>query len=320
MIIMYQSAMAVVVINHNTCDLLRQCLTTVQAAHPCEVMVVDNASSDGSAEMVRCEYPGVKIQANRENVGYGAAANQAIFDCEAEYVLLLNADVLVRPGALDALSSYLQWHPQAAVAGPRLVNEDGTLQFSCYPLPGTFQWLLDNTLSTQLTCLVPFLKSHLLRTWPHDRSRTVPSVKGAALAIRRKAFEAIGGFDESYFLYFEEFDLFSRLIDAGWQIHFAPVTSVVHIGGASTRQYPNGLLVQLSASLRQFLERHYSGMRLMGLVMLIKTVQLIRLISEIFLSAFISDVEKRTILDDSIAIRKHIFYEVWGKGSISVQQ
>src|SRR5262249_32929400 len=160
------------------------------------------------------------LHANKRNLGYGAAANQAVASCTAEYVLLLNSDTLLSSGALKALGDYLDLHPRAAIVGPRLVNSDGTLQASCYPFAGTLEWFLDNDACVQLIRYVPVLRNHCLRTWSHTYARAVPCVKGAALAIRREAFDAVGGFDESFFMYFEEMDLCHRLEAIGWQVHF----------------------------------------------------------------------------------------------------
>jgi GT2 family glycosyltransferase len=230
---------AVAIVNYNTREHLHACLATVQLEAPSEVVVVDNASSDGSTEMVRADYPWVALHANKTNLGYGAAANQAIASCSAEYVLLLNSDTLLQAGALMALSGYLDLHPHAAIVGPHLVEADGTLQASCYPFPTPLNTFLENSTSAILLGRlirrhIPLLRNFYLRTWPHTSARVVPWLKGAALAIRRTAFDAVGGFDESYFMYFEDADLCYRLNAAGWKVHFVPITTVVHIGGAST--------------------------------------------------------------------------------------
>src|SRR5262249_13748854 len=153
----------------------------------------------------------------------------------------------LQPGALWALSTYLDLHSRAAIVGPRLVNLDGTLQASCYPFLGTLRWPIDNDVMSQWIRYIPFFRNCFLRTWSHTHARVVPCVKGAAVTIRREAFDAVGGFDESFFLYFEEMDLCHRLKAVGWQIHFAPVTMVVHAGGASTLQYHHEMTVQFFA-------------------------------------------------------------------------
>src|SRR5262249_30218221 len=148
-------------------SVVRQC--------PAEVIVVDNASSDGSAEMVRTQYPTVILKTNSTNLGYGKAANQAIMSSNAKYVLLLNADTVLEPGALVQLRNYLDRHSEAAVVGPRLLNPDSSLQSSCrsFPRPLSLYPLIKH---------VPIWRSHYLLTWEHNCDRVVDWLTGAALA------------------------------------------------------------------------------------------------------------------------------------------
>ena len=271
---------AIVIVNYNTREFLRACLATVYSEAPREVVVVDNASSDGSVEMVQAECSRVRLHANKSNVGYGAAANQGIASCRAEYVLLLNSDTLLLPGSLETLTTYLDRYPQAAVVGPRLVNADGTLQPSCFPFPGTLTWFLDNDDVAWLVRRVPLLQKHLLRTWSHNCGRVVPWVKGAALAIRRSPFESVGGFDESFFLYFEETDLCYRLKSAGWQIHFAPQATITHVGEASTIQHCTAMTVQMVRSNLLFCRQHYTTTWCTALALIMRVTVMARLIRD----------------------------------------
>ncbi len=242
--------MSIAIVNYNTRDELRACLETVCLDAPAEIIVVDNASRDTSVEMVQSQFSNARLIANRANVGYGAAANQALRACASEYVLLLNSDTRLARGACAALTAYMDTHPRAAIVGPRLLNADGSLQASCYPDPTPREIFLQESTLGRAT--------RSLRTWEHDRARVVPWVLGAALAMRRAAFEAIGGFDESFFLYWEEADLCYRLRRAGWEIHFAPVTAVFHRGGASTRQQPAMTLPLFFLSAACFYRKHFS--------------------------------------------------------------
>jgi GT2 family glycosyltransferase len=271
---------AVAIVNYNTREPLRSCLASVQSEAPSEVVVVDNASSDDSIEMVEADFPWVMLLANKINCGYGAAANQAIACCTAKYVLLLNSDTLLRHGAIQNLASYLDSHPRAAIVGPRLINPNGTLQASCYPFPTLLNTLLVNTSLGRLMGYVPVLRDYYLPTWPHNSARLVDWVKGAALALRREAFEAVGGFDESFFMYFEETDLCHRLKNAGWEVHFAPVATVVHAGEASTSQRRTNMTVQLVASNLLYCQRHYSRLRFVSLVLIMKGTMLVRLLCD----------------------------------------
>jgi GT2 family glycosyltransferase len=256
------TTIAIVIVNYNTSEHLRRCLASIGEENNTEIIVVDNASQDGSAEMVRTTFPHVTLLARSFNIGYGAAANEAVAGCDADSILLLNSDTLLQCNSVHALRSYLENHPQAAVVGPRLHNPDGTLQASCYPFPTPFFLFLEESLLGRLVGRVPALRERYLRTWQHNKARIVPWVLGAALAFRRDAFLAVGGFDPTYFMYFEEIDLCYRLAALGWQSHFAPVTTIVHAGGASTSQQYAEMQYRLFISTQHFYRRHYAGWQL----------------------------------------------------------
>jgi GT2 family glycosyltransferase len=249
---------AVAIVSFNTRGPLESCLASVRAANAAKTVVVDNGSTDGSIELVRDRFPSVELLTSERNCGYGAAANAAIAACDAPAVLLLNADTVLEPQALTALGRYLDEHPRAAVVGPRLVNADGSLQRSTYPFPSAGDAFLGQSGLHVLVRRIPWLRGRSWRTWGHDRARPVPWVLGAALAIRRTPFEAVGGFDEAFFLYGEEVDLCRRLTAAGFEVHFAPVTSVVHLGGASTAAQAQAMEREYVVGQRRYLSRHES--------------------------------------------------------------
>jgi GT2 family glycosyltransferase len=305
------ASIAVVIVNYNTRDYLRECLATVLVEAPYQVVVVDNASADGSVEMVRVCFPSVKLHENVWNRGYGAAANQGIADCTAEYVLLLNSDTLVHTGALHALTVYLDQHPGVAIVGPRLVNRDGTLQPSCYPFPGTFKWFLHYEVSGQLIRRVPILRNYQRRTWPHTETQPVPWVMGAALVIRREAFEAVGGFDESFFMYCEETDLCYRLKSVNWQVHFAPIATVTHVGQASTNQYRTEMAVQHIASRLLFYRKHYTRMRFMLLNLMIRGTVLARLLFDVYRRRVTCDSSQSAGMAADIAAWRRVLLAKW---------
>jgi N-acetylglucosaminyl-diphospho-decaprenol L-rhamnosyltransferase len=253
------SRVAVGVISWNTRDLTRQCLESARADRPEEVVVVDNGSADGSPEMVRREFPEARVIVNPHNPGFGAAGNQIFRLTNAPYVLLLNGDTRTRPGGLPALAEYMDAHPAVGVLGPKLIHPDGRLQSSCASFPHPLLPLVKSKVLTRVVRRIPLVRDHLLDTWRHDAPRRVPWVVGAALAIRREAFQAVGGFDEGFHLYFEEPDLCHRMLKAGWETHFAPVTEIVHVEGASTQQRRNDVLWDWVQSYVRYNERHLSG-------------------------------------------------------------
>jgi GT2 family glycosyltransferase len=271
------AAMAVAVVNFNAREWLRACLLSIARESAVRKVVSDNGSTDGSIELVRASFAWAELDVDFGNRGYGAAANRAMRRCREEYVLLLNSDTELDPGTLRALTAYLDAHPRAAIVGPRVLNTDRTLQASCFPFPSPLTAFLSETEVGYLIRFVPGVRSRYLRTWPHDASRTVPWVRGAALAIRRSAFESLGGFDERFYMYFEEVDLCYRAAAAGWEVHFTPDATLVHHGGVSTRQYRAEMLAHYYESLFRFYRHHYPAARLRRLRSVLGPIALARL-------------------------------------------
>jgi N-acetylglucosaminyl-diphospho-decaprenol L-rhamnosyltransferase len=300
------SGIAVVVVSFNTREVLRACLESLRAAEVLEIVVVDNGSTDGSVEMVRRDFPRVRL-VEAANRGYGAAGNLGFRATTSEYVLLLNSDTVVEEGGIEALGEYLDQQPRAAVVGPRLRNPDGSLQPSCSAFLGTFRLTLEKSPLGKLLAHLPWIRNNVLLLWsPHDRARRVPWVLGAALAVRRSAFEAIGGFDESYFMYAEEADLCYRLRREGWETHFAPVTDIVHLGGASTAPLGPEMEVQRIVSAVRFYRRHYHRAHRELLVVMIKAAAVLRLLSA-HVRRVASLQSDRVRIREQAAARRHIY-------------
>jgi hypothetical protein len=233
---------------------------TVESAHAvvatapeAELVVVDNASRDGIAERFRADVPSARVIEEAVNGGYGAACNHAARETGREFLMFLNSDAVVRPGAVDALAAALDSDARAAVAGPRLENPDGTLQPSILRLPTLWRVFCESSGLAFLCGGRAPLRGHSATKEDHSRARPVECVKGAAMLVRRTAFEEVGGFDERFFLYAEESDLAARLRRRGWRILFEPSASVVHRGGASGG---DALFGQLNDSLAAYVARH----------------------------------------------------------------
>ncbi len=307
--------MDVVVVNYNTCEQLHACLSSLPARS--RVVVVDNASTDGSAPLVRQWHPRIVLIVNQQNVGFGAAVNQGVASCSSEYVLVLNSDTRVMPGTTEALGGYLNHHPGVAVVGPRLINPGGRLVSSCHAFPTLLPTLLEESAVWSLLQHVPVLREAYPRTASHARPRRVAWVEGAAMAIRRAAFETVGGFDPSFFLYFEEVDLCYRLARAGWEVHFAPVGTVMHIGGASTRRYRSDMAVMALASRLRFYRKHYSRLRLAGLVPLVQAIVLARWLLGPIRVRLTRDDERRSELRDDLVAWGRVLRGEWLRSPVS---
>ncbi|MCC7353342.1 MAG: glycosyltransferase family 2 protein [Anaerolineae bacterium] len=258
--------LSIIVVNWNTRELLAQCLRSLylpsqsqgqeslQKPCSCEVFVVDNASSDGSAEVVSQRFPQVHLVQNKENVGFARANNQVIPPSRGHYVMLLNSDTEVQPGALETLLAFMDSHPKVGATGPRLLNTDGSLQPSCHPMltPGREFWrlLFLERISPRAT--------YPMHRWDDRAPRQVEVIKGACLLLRREALNLVGLLDESYFMYTEEVDLCYRLAQAGWQCWWVPEAKVIHHGEASSRQVAQRMYLALYRSKIQFY-RKYGG-------------------------------------------------------------
>ena len=251
--------MSAVVVNFNTRELLERCLTDlrVQDGVDVQTIVVDNASTDGSVEMVRDRFPHVELIELEENAGFGRANNIAFDRCRGKYVLLLNSDAFLAPGALAELVGVARQHPRAAVVGPRLHNLDGTLQRSAWPFPNAARLLLEAFGLHRPLRRLGVLED--LGTWAHDQERSVDFLIGACLLVRADALAEVGGFDEGFWLYGEEADLQRRLAARGWNVVFTPRAVATHVGGASSRtSIPR--LRHLYAGQQRFLRAHGSAL------------------------------------------------------------
>lgn len=260
----------VAIVNYNTREQLRGCMQSVFEDEPGEVFVVDNASTDGSPIMIQTEFPACHLMANKTNVGYSRAANQAIRASNSHYVLLLNSDTQIPKGALRALGSYLEGHPEVGIVGPRILGSNGQLQPSCFPFPTLPFLFLEFSGLYRLISRIPLVRGISSHSSLHTRAMAVPWVLGAALAIRREAYDAVSGFDPTFYMYFEETDLCYRMWRKGWQIHFSPVIEITHLGGASTQQRRIEMVVQFYSSLALFYHQHYAPAHAAAMVMLIR--------------------------------------------------
>jgi N-acetylglucosaminyl-diphospho-decaprenol L-rhamnosyltransferase len=305
------NGLAVAIVNYNTREQLKDCLDSVLKTAAREIVVVDNASTDGSADMVRQAYPQVLLEERAVNSGFGAGANRAIDLCRAAYVLLLNSDTVLPADTVEPLCRYMDRHPKVAIVGPRLRYPDGRLQTSCFHFPSPWFALLQAVSLGKLVGRIPGLKERYLPYSRHDRPRRVPWVLGAAMLIRKNAFEAVGGFDEAYFMYSEEVDLSYRLQQAGWQVHYAPVVEIVHVHGASTSKIAGKMEANRYLSTRRFYEKHYSRGQLAVWRLIITYSMLRNLVRDLLRLVFSKDSGQRAALRQNLQVWKQVLREGW---------
>jgi GT2 family glycosyltransferase len=257
---------SIIIVSYNTRKMTLDCLRALYTDlgdMAAEVFLVDNASSDGSVEAVVDAFPQVEVIANRENIGFGAANNQALARARGEFVLLLNSDAFLAPGALSALRAVLRREPEVAAVGPRLLNGDGSLQVSCYRFPSPARVWYENTWLSAAFSEHPDIGDY--RRWQHDSERDVDWVIGACLLVRRSVYEQIGGFDEAFHMYAEETDWQKRMRDHGWAIRFTPAAQATHVGGASGAAEKARINRHVFESLDYYEYKHHGGTGLIAL-------------------------------------------------------
>lgn len=255
----YNMNLSIVIINWNTRQLLKECLTSVAervGALAAEVWVVDNASTDGSPEMVERDFPQVRLIRNVENRGFAAANNQAIERASGRYVLLLNSDTVVLENVLGESVRYMDEHPDVAVFGCRVLNPDRTMQATCFQEPTFVNLVLKTTGLFRLRWPRWCGREHLSH-WRRDTERDVDVVTGCYMMVRREAMEQVGLLDESFFFCGEETDWCRRFRRAGWKVRFAPVGEIIHHGNASGRKLNCRRDLLLTAGLVRFHRKHH---------------------------------------------------------------
>jgi N-acetylglucosaminyl-diphospho-decaprenol L-rhamnosyltransferase len=225
-----------------------------ETAPGAEIVVVDNASGDRIEERLATEAPVARVVSERENRGYGAACNRGARETDRPYLLFLNSDAYVRSGAVEALVEVAEADPFAAAVGPRLFHADGRLQPSIRRRPTPWRVFCESLGLAFLARGRGFLAGHTATREDHSRPRAVEGLMGAALLVRRSAFQEAGGFDEQYFLYAEETDLMERWRRLGRRLLFEPRAEVVHEGGASAGDPVFG---ELHAGLARYVGKYH---------------------------------------------------------------
>jgi len=249
---------SVVVVSWNTRGLLRNCLGSILSCAggvPFEIIVIDNASSDGSADMVAADFPTAKIIRNVRNRGFAAANNQGLRVARGRYVLLLNPDTLILNGAIAETVRFADAHPDAAVVGCHTLCGDGRLQYNCFLFPSLVNLFLSLTRLNRLYPRNRFFGRERMTWWDYDTPRIVDVVAGCFMLVRRRAIDDVGLMDESYFMYSEETDWCWRFRRNGWKTMYTPDATIVHFREGSTSQCAAYMQILHRRSLLLFLER-----------------------------------------------------------------
>lgn len=251
-------AVSIIIVNWNTREMTCACIASLPrsgAAQEMQVILVDNASTDGSAEAIRTRFPHVQVIQNTENRGFAAANNQAFRIARGDYVLLLNSDTLVLDNVIENSVKYMQANPNVGVMGCRVLNADRTVQPTCSRAPSfTNLFLLTSGMSR-----LPwprFVDRYQMRRWNRRRERDVEVVSGCYMLVRRKTIDEVGLLDESFFFFGEETDWCKRFRKAGWALRFAPIGEIIHYGGGSAKKLNHRRDLMLTEALVRYHRKH----------------------------------------------------------------
>lgn len=240
--------LSVIIVSWNARSFLLECLRSVKqetAPYNTEIIVVDNASTDGSCDAVRTKFPDVELIRNSENLGFAKANNIGIGKSSGKYVCLVNSDVTVMKDCIVRMAYYLDAHPEIGMLGPKIRNSDGSLQSSCRGFPTLWNNLCR---ALALDTFFPRLKlfgGKMMKYWMHDEIRSVDVLSGCFWMVRREALDEVGLLDERFFIYAEDIDWCRRFHKTGWDVVLFPYAEAVHFGGASSSNAPTRFYVEM---------------------------------------------------------------------------
>ncbi|MEN6373602.1 MAG: glycosyltransferase family 2 protein [Smithella sp.] len=276
-----QVDLSVIIVNWNTKNLLVACLDSLsdqQSTYKIEIIVVDNASHDGSIEIVKEKYSHVILIRNARNLGFGKANNIGIKQSRGRYICLLNSDVRVLPDVLQSLINFMDQNKSIGISGPKTLSPDLSIQSTCRKLPNLWTIFCESCCLNKLFPKSDIFSDDQMKFFNHNTVRKVEGLAGCCLMIRKTALDRVGLFDEQFFIYFEETDLCKRFGQAGWDIVFFPDVSLVHHHGGSSSKDPIRFNIEYMKSQIKYWKKHNSSITVTTLQFILLMQHSIRLI------------------------------------------
>jgi GT2 family glycosyltransferase len=256
-----KATVSVIIVSWNARKYLLQCLASLSAdacRYPMEIIVVDNASSDGSADSVASCYPDVHLIRNAENVGFAKANNIGVSASTGEYLCFVNSDVKVLPHCVTGLIDFCREHPKVGMVGPRIIGGDGKLQRSCRGFPTVWNMFCRALAFDTLFRKSKIFTGYSLSYWAQDSVRPVDILTGCFWLVRRNALTEVGLLDENFFMYGEDMDWCKRFWIHHWEVVFVPSSEAIHYGGASSSNSPVRFYIEMQRADLQYWKKHHS--------------------------------------------------------------
>ena len=253
---------SIIIVSWNAKQHLLNCLNSLEntaKGYSQEIFIVDNASSDGSPDAVARQFPQVKLVKNKENLGFARANNIGIHQSSGRYICLVNSDVVVLNGCIEKLISFMDNHPAAGMVGPRILNQDQTLQPSCRHFPTIWNNLCQALGLNKLFPKSRFFSETFMNYWAHDIVQKVDVLSGCFWMVRREALNKVGLLDEDFFIYGEDLDWCRRFHHAGWDIIFYPSAETIHTGAASSINDPIRFYIEMQKADLHYWQKHHGS-------------------------------------------------------------
>ncbi len=276
---------SIIIVSWNAKKYLLNCLNSLiqrQKEYSQELIVVDNASSDGSAELVEKDFPQVKLIRNEENLGFAKANNIGIRASTGRYICLINSDVVVLDNCVKLMIEFMDQHLKAGMGGPRVLNPDRTLQVSCRHFPSIWNNLCQAIALNKVFPKSVFFSEPFMNYWNHDSVRSIDVLTGCFWIIRREALDKVGLLDEDFFFYGEDIDWCKRFQNAGWEVIFNPNAAAIHFGGASSANAPIRFYIELQKADLHYWQKHYGSIGRVCYAAIILLRHLLRVIAMTF--------------------------------------
>jgi len=255
---------SIIIVSWNTRQITCNCIDSIYDQTnnlDFEIIIIDNASVDDSVVTIKRDYPEVILIENKENRGFATANNQGIEISQGRYILLLNSDTIILDNAIAKTVEFADKHPKAAVVGCKALNPDMILQPTCFMFPSLLNMVLSTTYMYKLFPRNRFFGRERMSWWDRNDVRELDVVTGCFMLVREKAIEEIGLMDEHFFMYGEETDWCYRFKKADWKMLFTPDAEIIHLGGRSTAQISEKMLIELRLSILKFIKKHHGWLK-----------------------------------------------------------
>jgi len=252
---------SIIIVNYNTKQILLQCLESLYRENKrcfLEIIVVDNASTDGSPEAVEQKFPNVIVIRNEKNLGFSRANNIGIMHCKGQYLCLVNSDIEVLSDCLEQMYCYMEDHNSIGILGPKILNPDLSLRVNCKTFPNLWKTFCRSLALNKIFPTSELFSDVLMTYFPHDVIRSVDVVPGCFLMVRREAMDKVGLLDENFFIYAEDKDWCRRFRTAGWDVVFFPYAEVIHYAGKSAAAAPVRFLIERLKSNSYYWGKYHS--------------------------------------------------------------